>query len=41
MAIEVCIESCDNIEGGVLPAHQADLHFRWVLVVWGMEMDVL
>ena len=32
--------SCDNTAGGVPPAHQADLHFQWVLVIRGMEIDV-
>jgi len=27
--------SCDNIAGSVPPAHEADLPFRWVLVVMG------
>ena len=33
--------SCDNIASSMPSADWADLRFRWVLVIRGMEMDVL
>jgi len=41
MATEVCVVSCDNIMGGVLPLIRLICIFGGSWSSWGMETDAL